>query len=296
MISASPLSTLDTAPSGIFPGLSWERYLSLNRTRISHLKELAKSALHYQHRIAVAKSTAALELGKTAHAAILEPRRFETDFVLWDERTESGAVRPRRGKDWDAFCTRNQGKTIIRADEHAFACAIRDAVRGKPAALKYLRDGGYAEVSVLWKDAATGRKCKGRIDWITHVDGIDCLVGLKTTKDGDFRAFQNQAAKLLYHLQWAFYYDGYASATGREARVVELVVESPAPHDVVPYIVPSHVLEVGREHYRELLAKLDDCEKSGRWPGRADREQIFELPAYMQEDDDSDVSDLDLED
>jgi hypothetical protein len=283
----------DPNERGIHPGLSWERYLSVNRTRISNLKEMARSPLHYQHRLINAKKTAPLELGRTAHAAVLEPERFEKDYVLWDERTAAGTVRPRRGKDWDAFCAENSGKTIIRAEEHGFACAIRNAVRSNRVAAKYL-DSGYAEVAMIWDDVATGRKCKGRVDWITHVEGIDAIVGLKTTRDGDLRAFANQAAKLLYHLQWAYYADGYLEATGKKARVVEIVVEAAPPHDVVVYIVPAEVLEFGREEYRRLLEQLEECGKTGRWPGRASNEVIFELPAYLQPDDD-DVGELELE-
>jgi len=284
------------APSGpgIYPGISYEHYASVDRTRISNLKEMARSALHYQYRLGNPRESATLSLGRSAHAAVLEPKRFETDFVLWDERTESGTVRPRRGKDWDAFCAANSGKTIIKADEHAYARAIRDAIYAKPVAQKYLRQG-QAEVSLIWEDVETKRRCKGRVDWITHVDGIDCLVGLKTARSTDPREFANQAAKLLYHLQFAFYYDGYATITGKEARVVELVVESSPPYDVVAYIVPSEVLELGREEYRRLLERLGDCELLHAWPGRAENEVMFNLPAYLTQDEDNDVDALDLE-
>lgn len=289
------LPIFDPNVTGIYPGLSVERYTSLDRTRISHLKEMYRSPLHYRYWMTATKKSPSLELGSVAHVAVLEPDRFEREFVIWDERTEGGKLRPRTGKDWEAFCDASKGKAIVRADEYGHACAMRDAVRGSAVGQKYLAGGGYAEVAMLWDDVATGRKCKGRADWITSVDGCDTLVGLKTTRDGDFRAFANQAARLLYHLQWAFYYDGYACATGRRARVVELVVESTRPHDVVAYIVPADVLELGREHYRELLVRLGECEKENRWPGRADREQLFELPAYMRHDDEEDLGELELE-
>ncbi len=279
---------------GLHPGISWERYTGIDRTNISTLKELARSPLHYQYRLtAEERRSPSLSLGRSSHVATLEPDRFERDFVVWDERTDKGVVRPRRGKDWDAFCAANSGKTIIKADEHAFARAIRDAVRAKPVAAQYLRQG-RAEVTMIWDDVATGRRCKGRVDWITH-HGVDAIVGLKTARDGEPRAFSNQAAKLLYHLQFAFYYDGYSTITGKEPRVVELVVESSPPHDTVAYVIPAEVLEVGREEYRALLAKLEACERSKRWPGRAENEVAFALPAYLTRDEDDDLDDLALE-
>ncbi len=285
-------SSLDV---GLHPGISWEPYTAIDRTNISALKEMARSPLHYQYRLtSEERRSRSLDLGRSSHVATLEPDRFEKDFVVWDERTESGTVRPRRGKDWDAFCAANRERTIIKADEHGFACAVRDAIRGKPVAAKYLRTG-RAEVAMIWDDVETGRRCKGRVDWITNVDGVDAIVGLKTARDLDPRAFSSQAAKLLYHLQFAFYYDGYSTITGREPRVVEIAVESAPPHDVVAYVIPAEVLDVGREEYRKLLDELAKCERSNRWPGRAENEVLFELPAYMTRDEEEDLDDLALE-
>jgi len=286
--------SFDPNRPGLYPGLSYESYLSVARTNISKLKEMARSPLHYQYRLEHDRETTALSLGRSAHTAVLEPAKFISHYALWDERTESGKVRPRRSKDWDAFCAANAGKTIIKADECNFARAIRDAVHGKRVAEKYLA-AGEPEVTMLWDDVETGRPCKGRLDWVTHVEGVDCLVGLKTARDPAARAFSNQAAKLLYHLQWAFYYDGYSLLTGKEPRVVELVVESGAPHDVVCNVIPVDVLELGREEYRALLARLAECETSKRWPGMAENEVMFELPAYLKRDDDEDLDDLELE-
>ena len=279
---------------GIYPGLSFERYSSLERVNVSNLKEMARSALHYRYRCAHQKETPTLSMGRSAHAAVLEPERFERDFVVWDEVTDAGKMSPRRGKKWDAFCESYQGKTIVKPDEHRFACNVRDAVRAKPTARKYLGDGPR-ELSILWDDVEIKSACKGRIDLVTSVDGVDCLVGLKSARSLDPRKFSAQAATLYYYLQWAFYYDGYSTLTGAEPRVVEICVETEPPFDVVVYVVPADVLELGREEYRELLGKVGECERSKRWPGRAENEVVFELPAYLQRDDEEDLDELELD-
>jgi hypothetical protein len=278
---------------GLHPGLSFERYSSLERVNISTLKEMARSAMHYRFRCAHQKESPALAMGRSAHMAILEPERFAAELVVWDETTDAGKMSPRSGKKWDEFCVRNPGKSIVVPKEHRFACNVRDAVRAKPIARKYLGEG-ERELTMLWDDAETKTRCKGRLDLLTHVDGVDCLVGIKGTRSLDPRKFSAQAASLLYYLQWAYYYDGYSTITGREPRVVEICVEGEAPHDVVVYVIPSDVIELGREEYRALLVKLGECERSKRWPGRADNEVAFELPAYLQPDDE-DLDDLELE-
>jgi hypothetical protein len=295
--------TFDERRNAIYPELSWERYVAINRVNVSTLKELARSAKHYRFRLGNEKQSAALSFGRSAHTAILEPARFEATYVVWDEKTESGRTRPRNGKIWDQFCAANSGKVIVKVNEYRFACAVREAVWSKPVARKYLGGKGSTEVSVLWHDAANGRPCKARLDRITNVEGLDVIVGLKTTRDHAARPFANEAAKRLYYLQWAFYYDAYSTIAQSEPRMVEIVVESAPPYDSTAYIIPSEVLERGREEYRELLAKLGECEAQDRWPGIAENEVRFELPAYMNDDEDDeddaeenlDAGDLDME-
>ena len=282
-----------TAP-GLYPGISFEAYSSVAAVNFSHLKQMARSALHYRYWLEHERDSKAFAMGRAAHAAILEPDRFDRDFVVWDQLTDSGRLRPRIGKDFEAFVRANEGKTIIKPDEHRFAIAVRSAVRAKPVARKYLSDG-LPEVSMMWSDVETGATCKGRVDWITRIDDVDTIVGLKTAADLSPRTFSAQAARLMYYLQWSYYFDGYSTITGKAPRMVEIVVEGEPPHDVVAYVIPAEVIDLGREEYRALLVKLAECERSKRWPGRSDNEVLFELPAYLMRDEDEDVGDLELE-
>jgi hypothetical protein len=281
--------------TGLHPGVSFESYSAVEAMNVSKLKEMGRSPLHFRYWCEHQRDSKAFAMGRAAHAAVLEPERFDRDFVVWDQMTDGGRLRPRTGKDYEAFVRENEGKAIIKPDEHRFAIAVRSAVRAKPAAKKYMREG-QPEVAMVWNDAATGALCKGRVDWITCVDGVDTVVGLKTTADLTARAFSQQAARLLYYLQWAYYFDGYSTITGKEPRMIEIVVEGEPPHDVVVYLIPPEVIELGREEYRGLLVKLGECEQSKRWPGRSDNELLFELPAYlMRDDEDEDVGGLELE-
>lgn len=280
--------------NGLHKRIPFSLYRDTPGMNFSKLKELAKSPLQFQYRIENPRTTTLpMVLGTAAHTAVLEPHRFLVEFALWDERGDSGKVRPRRGKDWDMFVCASGGKKIVKADEYNAAMAMRDAVRNHKAAMKYLKRGD-SEVTMLWNDAETNEHCKGRTDWLTNVEGCDVLVGLKTARDCRPIGFGNAAAKLGYHLQWAYYRDGYEAITGRTARVVEIVVESVAPHDVVVYIVPSEVIEAGRDEYRKLLVQLKECEAAGEWPGASEVEQILSLPSWVYNAD-NDITDLELE-
>lgn len=278
---------------GLYKRLPYERYRVEEGVNFSRLKELVRSPKHYAFRIENPKDTHPMRLGSAAHTAILEPHRFLAEYALWDERTDDGKVRPRRGKGWDAFVVSSGGKRIVKADEYHLAMAMRDAVRSHKPAMRYLRKGD-SEVSMWWADADTERECKGRVDWLTVDGNVDVLVGVKTARDCRCLPFGNAAAKLGYHLQWAFYADGYEAITGKSPRVVEIVVESAPPHDVAVYIIPAEILDVGRDEYRTLLKKLAECEEADEWPGSAAEEQILSFPTWVYAGED-DVTELGLE-
>jgi hypothetical protein len=114
----------------------YDTYRALEGVNMSRLKEIRRSPKHYKHALtAPDKETKPLRLGTAAHCAVLEPERYEQTYAVWGERTEGGRLRPRNGKDYDAFCRHHEGKTILTVDEHADAIAIQAAVRGDATAM-----------------------------------------------------------------------------------------------------------------------------------------------------------------
>lgn len=266
-------------------------YFGLSALNISLLKELRRSPLHFRHAMLHPKSSPAMTLGTAAHCATLEPERFDRSYTVWNRRTDSGRLAPRTGKAWDAFVAESAGKDILTEDDAITALNIAQAVRSDAVAIKYL-ERGDPEVTMQWEIA--GRHCKGRVDWITAIDGQDVVVGLKTARDCRHFPFAAQAARLGYHLQWAWYFDAYVTITGREPRMVEIVVESEPPHAVVVYAITEDVLAQGRQEYAELLDLLAACEDRDEWPGPATTEHVLSLPSWVYGTDE-DVSDLGLE-
>lgn len=262
----------------ITTGVSWDDYCAIKAVSITRLKNMARSPKHYRHYLLNPKESRPLSLGRAAHCAVLEPERFATDFASWTRKTASGASAPRKGKHWDAFVVESAGKDIVTEQDYGLAMAMQSAILSNPDAVRYLRTG-HPEVVMQWQEF--GMPCKGRADWVTQWDGGDAIVGLKTTRDCRPREFGRDAARYGYHLQWAFYADGYKKITGRMPKVVEIVIENNPPHDVVVYVIPDDVLLQGYSEYTDLLQKLSDCEDSGNWPGVAQGEQVLTLPQWV---------------
>ena len=262
--------------NGIASRITAVEYHASEGLSISRLKELKRSPKHYQWALTHPKESQPLTLGSAAHCAVLEPERFTRDYAVWARRTDSGKMAPRTGKWWEQFNQQNAGRTVITADEY-YADEVQGAVRADPVAARYLASG-EPEVVLTW--ALRERSCRGRVDWLTCMDDEPYIVGLKTARDCLPFAFGAQCAKLGYHMQFAFYHDGYLTITGNKPKMVEIVVESEAPHAVVVYLIPSDVIDQGREDYELLLTQLAECERHNEWPGPATVEQILSLPTW----------------
>lgn len=282
-----------TSKIGIHINVPVDVYRKLPADSISLVKQLSRSPLHYRHRRINNLETDPMRLGTAAHAAILEPDRFVKDFSVWDKVTESGSMSPRRGKDWDRFRDMHRSTTIITKKDFDFSNAMHTAVRGHESAMDYLRKG-EPEVTLQWLFDA--RLCRGRLDWLTIIEDQPVIVGVKTTKDCRHFIFGSHAHKLGYHLQWAWYHDGYMELTGRIPKMIEIVVESTPPHAVAVYRITDDILNQGREEYQALLPILDRCQTSQEWPGPVEGEEDLSFPTYAYKGADEDLGELELED
>lgn len=289
-MSANLQLDLPAAPSLKVPSIvrhqSWDEYHSMPAMNMSRLKPMDMSPKEYQFRLEHPLESDALRLGIAAHAAVLEPHRFVTDFAVWRRRGSDGRMAPmKKGTQYfDAFEAENPGRTIITEDDETVALNIQTAILSCPEAMKYLGHGD-TEVTLLWRTGE--RASKGRVDCISEMPGGTALVGIKTAADIRLDAFSRAAARLLYHCSWAYYHDGWQAIHGEPpSEVVEIVVGKQPPHDVVVYVIGDDTLHVGRQKYLQLLALLDRCERENHWPGvdQGAGKQIFALPSYMYDD------------
>lgn len=242
------------------PGVNW-----------SLLKEMRRSPLHYHYRLHNPREDSTrLAIGRAAHTAILEPDRFLLDYALY-----AGAIR--RGKEWDACCAANKGRTILKADEYATCLSMRDAVREHPVAGPLIAAKGKAERVFTWTDPTTGLLCKARLD--KFKDEPETIVDVKTTFDVEADRFAITVAKMGHHIQLAHYRRG-ARANGYNPAVKIVAVEATEPHEVAVYALDDDTLWAGEEELDDLLAKVAAGVFSGQWPGRYQEEQTLVLPAW----------------
>lgn len=252
------------------PGINW-----------STLRHMRRSGLHYKHAVRNAREdTDTYRLGRLTHTLVLEPSRFDSDYVVW-----TGGRR--KSKAWDAFRAEANGRTIVTVAQHDKAYAMAEAVQ------RVWTPPKHREITLQWTDPATGLACKGRLD---ALDG-EYVTEIKTTYDAASGAMSRSLARYDYHCQLAHYRAG-AIACGLATpatRVRIVAVESIAPYDVAIYGLDDEALIAGEEEVARLLARVAECTAAGAWPGRYTEPQPLSLPGWMRDDNgESDISDLGL--
>lgn len=249
---------------------TFAEYQAIDAVNWSSLKHLRISPKHYQHALAnQRKDTAAFKLGRAVHTAVFEPDRLLRDYVIW----EGG---DRRGKAWEQFKELHWRSTILKEDEYARACAIRDAVRGCKLLAPYLVDG-QAEHVLQWTDPKSGLACKGRLDMLSPLAVLD----LKTSRHAvDLRLFASAAWGLGYAHQLEFYRRGAYAITGQDLPCIVVAVENAPPFDVCVSHVDEDTLWLAGEEIDKLLARLKECRETNEWPGAFSAEQTLAAPRW----------------
>ena len=253
--------------------MNFDAYRELPGINWSSLKLMDSSPLHFKYGLTHPRpDSSAMQLGRAAHCAVLEPDAFPRRYVLWD-----GGIR--RGKTWDAFQEANADKECLNAADYETALAIRDAVRAHKAARRLLR-WGKPEVSLRWLDESSRMWLKARLDWVAP---RGTLVDLKTSRDIEPRNFGRTAANLMYHGQLAFYRRGLIARGAALEPVYIVAVESSAPFDVLVYEVDEDVLFSGDQLVTKLLHQVKACRRRyGKrpWPGRSGEVESLEFPSW----------------
>lgn len=260
--------------SKIIDGLSNADYHAHPAISKSGLDKIAKSPAHYKAaREAEHEGGDALVFGSAFHDYILLPDTFQTAYTVlppdFNGRTKEGKAM--------LESIRQSGQTVLKAEWLTDIEGMAAAIAAHPKASALLQ-GGKAEQSIFWTDEDSGIDCRCRPDYL-HPGGI--IVDLKSTTDASPEEFTRSVAKYRYHVQDAFYSEGYYQATGQWPRgFVFIAVEKTAPYAVACYSLDDDAKAYGHELFRRDLETLLEAEKSQKWTAYSQEIETLSLPAW----------------
>lgn len=254
--------------------LTYQNIEAWNFSVVKKAEESLAAVWHAKEEQRLDRATKAQLLGRAIHCAVLEPERFDKEYVAWDGARRSGF-------EWECFIEQTaKGRDVISSDDHGLCLDLRDRVRGDKVVGRYL-SSGIPEASITWIDQVTGLTCKARLDFVSNVDGKVTMLDLKTTSGSITpHAFGRTAAQYHYHTQMAWYRWGLRSGFGCDASAKLVAITKDAPLDCVVYDVGNEALAVGDEHWRLWLNQVAEAVKRGEWPGVSMVEQDLVLPSW----------------
>jgi len=267
------------------PGLHFDipfgQYLSWDAVNQSACKPMDITPAHYVAYLTKNENTPALRVGSLTDTLVFEPKLFAERFDVTPRSyvNSDGDTKPWRGnanvcKEWVAESAVS-GKTILTPKEHDEAVRLSQAVFKHRAGGELLAKG-QAQISMVWVDEVTGVLCKGRLDWLTD----EAIVDLKTTIDASEDGFPSQINKYRYHVQAAFYKDGYKAITGLDRPFIIIAAEKGSPWGVHVVEVQPPSLETGRSMYRRALSKFRECQDTNNWHGYSQFVEPIDIPLW----------------
>lgn len=219
----------------------------------------------------------ALNMGDAVHAALLEPHRFQDEYAVGPANAPRNT---KAGKDaWEQFEAELGDRIALTAEEGRKIELIRGSVLAHPHARWLIEADGDAEASIYWNERSTGHLCRCRPD--KAITKFGWLVDVKTT--ADIARFDRSVYEYRYHVQDAFYSDGYASHFGdRPAGFVFLVVSTTIDCGRYPvrlFTLDEEAKAAGRTAYLRDMATYAECQAAGEWSGI----ETLSLPYWAKE-------------
>jgi hypothetical protein len=250
------------------------------------LRKILKSpASLYSHLTSPAQiETDAMRLGSIVHLALLEPAKFQSQYVLMPDLGDMRSPLNRKKRDeWKEL--QAPGAVILTEDDYARIQGMIESVLRHPEACALLKNG-KAEMSGFYRDPLTGIKCRVRPDLFDADSGV--LIDLKTTKDCSYDEFSKSIWSFRYDFQMAMYCEAIKLITGSPVNVpIFLAVEKEKPYEMAVYPVDfnSKLMRLGTQDYQKALVTLEHCIHTNQWRPYQTEMQVIDLPAWVNEDD-----------
>ncbi|EKJ5693668.1 exodeoxyribonuclease VIII [Salmonella enterica] len=273
-----------TVPDDIQPGIYYdipnEMYHAGPGVSKSQLDDIADTPAIYLWRKNApvdTEKTKSLDTGTAFHCRVLEPEEFSKRFIIAPEFNRRTSAGKEEEKAFLEECART-GRTVLTAEEGRKIELMYQSVMALPLGQWLVESTGYAESSVYWEDPETGILCRCRPDKI--IPEFHWIMDVKTT--ADIQRFRTAYYDYRYHVQDAFYSDGYRAQFGEIPTFVLLVASTTAEcgrYPVEIFMMGEDAKLAGQREYRLNLQTLAECLNNDEWPAI----KTLSLPRWAKE-------------
>jgi hypothetical protein len=270
---------------------------------VSSLTEMMRSPKHFYSKYVLGNQvepTKAMLDGQMIHMALLEPDKFQNQYVVADDRAlyletvtdiktriESNGDKPVKGKKedlirqlleiepaakiWEVYMQQlnESGKKIISQDDFKKCQRIIEEVK-KHEWLKRIPESRSNEISGYWVHPS-GVHITFRLDCLFFGKGNrPVIVDVKKARDASPTEFAKAIWNNKLYIQAAVYVDAVRAITGSEPLYCWAVVEDTEPYCIEVYSADDGMLGAGNAVYTKLLNKYVECYQTNKWNGYTD--------------------------
>ncbi|EDU8161675.1 exonuclease VIII [Salmonella enterica subsp. diarizonae] len=257
----------DDIQPGIYFDIANEAYHAgpgVSKSQLDDIADIPAIYLWRKNAPVDTEKTKPLDIGTAFHCCTLEPDEFSNRFIIapeFNHRTNDGK---QEEKAFRESCV-SSGKTIITAEEGRKLDLMRQSIMALPMGKWLLESVGFCESSIYWEDTETGLLCRCRPDKI--IPEYNWIVDVKTT--ADIHKFKTAFYDYRYHVQDAFYSDGYRAEFGEIPTFVFLVASTTIEcgrYPVEIFMMGDEAKLAGQHEYHRNLKTLAECTRNNDWP------------------------------
>ncbi|EJP8816376.1 exodeoxyribonuclease VIII [Salmonella enterica] len=273
-----------TVPDDIQPGIYYdipnEAYHAgpgVNKSQLDDIADTPAIYLWRKNAPVDTEKTKSLDTGTAFHCRVLEPEEFSKRFIIAPEFNRRTSAGKEEEKTFLEECART-GRTVLTAEEGRKIELMYQSVMALPLGQWLVESAGYAESSVYWEDPETGILCRCRPDKI--IPEFHWIMDVKTT--ADIQRFRTAYYDYRYHVQDAFYSDGYRAQFGEIPTFVFLVASTTTEcgrYPVEIFMMGEEAKLAGQREYRRNLQTLAECLNNDEWPAI----KTLSLPRWAKE-------------
>lgn len=258
------------AKSGIAPGIYYDlsnhdyhRDQSISKSGLDWIDKNPSQLIWSKNAPRDVEKEKPLDFGTAVHTLLLEPEKFNEQFVIAPELNLRTNVDKAK---WAQFQEENTDRTIMTFEENRKLQIMRKSVFAHPVARMIFEADGYNEASIFWQDKETEEMCRIRPDRAINFNGRPIIVDVKKVEGLD--RFEKHVEEFRYYVQDAMYTDGYEQHFGVRPEFWFLCVSSSVSagkYEVEVVELPDHWKEAGYKKYRENLQTYSYCRRNDDW-------------------------------
>lgn len=264
-------------PPGIYLEVPFSQYRLWPYPSKSSLSQIKDGAAHYKAYVEgkiPQKSSDAFTIGAATEDLFNGLELIESNgwVIAPDDLPKTGKKR----QAWeDSLGTDVRG---INKAQVVIASNMAAALNGYAIATQ-IRDQSQSQVSLVWDDPRTGRRIKGRPDYVDFENRV--LSDLKTCRNNRHGAFSRDCGDYGYHVQLAMYVDGLIANGAKGDWLCKIIsVRNQPVHTAAVREMPHDAIALGRWTYSRWLTELKFAHGMDRWEPIMDCNAI-KLPRYL---------------